>query len=283
MRNLGDTPCLIAEETDDRLGFVAMLRQISKVFSTRDIIKEYVSCRCWPLKSGWSIKGWLPEDQWVEGIPMPDFVKSFRLWKEQVNPSSMESWADEILGAESISEYKLIIKQLGGTRTNRVFRALGIIAPDRAASVRHKAVEEKRRAKAVAAVNTTNAQDLALKSFITTRCAAHWLEAEASSSARVAELEKKVAALEREKLELQDAAAKKDEALAAVLDEASAALMLKDKYCSELAAAQKNLSLLKPMPRRWKRNVPQLETSSVGTARASPVGSIAFRLMFLGY
>ncbi|RLN29321.1 hypothetical protein C2845_PM05G21890 [Panicum miliaceum] len=43
IRNLGDTPRLVADETEDRLGFVEMLQQMSKVFSTRDIIEEYVS------------------------------------------------------------------------------------------------------------------------------------------------------------------------------------------------------------------------------------------------
>ncbi|RLN41192.1 hypothetical protein C2845_PM01G00230 [Panicum miliaceum] len=83
IRNLGDTPRLVAEETEGRLGFVAMLRQISKVFSTRDIVEEYVSCRCWPLKFEWSIRGWLPKDEWVEGIPKPDFMKSFHLKKHR--------------------------------------------------------------------------------------------------------------------------------------------------------------------------------------------------------
>jgi hypothetical protein len=44
-------------------------------------------------------------------------------------------------------------------------------------------------------------EDLALKSFLATRCAAHQLKAEASSSSRVTELEEKIAALEREKHE----------------------------------------------------------------------------------
>ncbi|RLN38632.1 hypothetical protein C2845_PM01G44450 [Panicum miliaceum] len=158
IRNLGDTPRLIAEETEDHLGFVAMLRPISKVFSTWDNDEEYVSCRCWPVKSGWSIRGWLPKGEWIEGIPTPDLVKSFCLKKNQVDPTSVESWADEILGAES-NEYKLILKQLGGTRTNRVFHALGISVPARAASVRHKAAEEKHKAKAVTAVSTVVAEE----------------------------------------------------------------------------------------------------------------------------
>ncbi|RLM74699.1 hypothetical protein C2845_PM15G21820 [Panicum miliaceum] len=121
IRNLRNTPHLVAEETEDRLGFVGMLRQISKVFSTRDIVEERFSFASY---------------------------RSFFLFSE-VNPSSVEGWADEILGTESIGEYKLILKQLVGARTNHVFRSLGVDAPARAASVRHKVAEEKRKAKAL--------------------------------------------------------------------------------------------------------------------------------------
>jgi hypothetical protein len=56
-----------------------------KVFSTHDITEEYVACRRWPLKAGWSIKGWLPEAQWAGGIPMPDFATSFNLKKHHIS------------------------------------------------------------------------------------------------------------------------------------------------------------------------------------------------------
>jgi hypothetical protein len=56
IHNLGDTPLVDVEDTEDHLAFVAMLREVSKVFGTHDITKEYVACRCWPLKPGWSIK-----------------------------------------------------------------------------------------------------------------------------------------------------------------------------------------------------------------------------------
>ncbi|RLN33411.1 uncharacterized protein C2845_PM03G21310 [Panicum miliaceum] len=127
-----------------------------------------------------------------------------------------------------------------------------------------------------------NAQDLALKSFIAARFAARQLEAEASSGSRIAELEERIAALEKEKLELQDAAAKKDEALAAVQDEASAALTLRDKYSSELAATLVKLEVAEAHAKKMEEKRASIETSSVGTARASPVESTAFGLMFLG-
>jgi hypothetical protein len=60
-----------------------MLREVSKVYNTRDITKEYVSFRCWPLKAGWSIKAWMLEAQWIGGIPMPDFAASFNLQKHR--------------------------------------------------------------------------------------------------------------------------------------------------------------------------------------------------------
>jgi hypothetical protein len=37
IRNLGDTPRVDIEDTEDRLAFVAMLREVSKVYGTRDI------------------------------------------------------------------------------------------------------------------------------------------------------------------------------------------------------------------------------------------------------
>jgi hypothetical protein len=35
----------------------------------------------------------------------------------EINANSVESWADDILGAESISEYKAIFQKLGGTES----------------------------------------------------------------------------------------------------------------------------------------------------------------------
>ncbi|RLM56159.1 hypothetical protein C2845_PM10G11420 [Panicum miliaceum] len=132
IRNLGETPRVDVEDTEDRLAFVAMLRKVSKVFSTRDLTQEYIACRCWPLKASWSIKALFPEAQWTGGIPVLDF-----------DENSVESWADEILGAESFGEYKAILQKLGGTRTNRVFRAFEIEAPPSITATRHQAAKEK--------------------------------------------------------------------------------------------------------------------------------------------
>ncbi|RLN43305.1 uncharacterized protein C2845_PM01G19650 [Panicum miliaceum] len=75
---------------------------ISKVFSTRDIFEEYVSYRCWPLKFGWAIRGWLPKDEWVEGIPTPDFVKSFNLKKHSNNGLMLKDKYSQDLAAAQV-------------------------------------------------------------------------------------------------------------------------------------------------------------------------------------
>jgi hypothetical protein len=49
------------------------------VYGTREITEEYVACRYWLLKVGWSIKAWEPEAQWAEAIPLSDFATSFNL------------------------------------------------------------------------------------------------------------------------------------------------------------------------------------------------------------
>jgi hypothetical protein len=59
----------------------------------------------------------------------------------------VESWADDILGPESIGEYKAIFQKLVGTHTNHVFQAFRIEALQCIAAIRHQAVEEKRKKK----------------------------------------------------------------------------------------------------------------------------------------
>lgn len=63
----------------------------------------------------------------------------------EINVNSMESWADDIMGAECIDEYKAILQKLGKTRRNHVFQAFGIKAPQHVAAIRHQAAEEKRK------------------------------------------------------------------------------------------------------------------------------------------
>ena len=47
------------------------------------------------------------------------------------------------------------------------------------------------------------AEDLALKSFVAARCARRWMEVEVGSSSRIAELEERVSALQKEKNDLE--------------------------------------------------------------------------------
>jgi hypothetical protein len=46
IRNLGETPRVNVEDMEDCLAFVAMVREMLKLFSTRDITEEYVAYRC---------------------------------------------------------------------------------------------------------------------------------------------------------------------------------------------------------------------------------------------
>ena len=76
---LGDVPKVAshARAKDDAL--FALLRKLSKTFDARDLIEESVACSCFPVRAGWTISSWLTEDQWIAGIPLPDFVSSFNL------------------------------------------------------------------------------------------------------------------------------------------------------------------------------------------------------------
>lgn len=53
--HLGETPRVDVEDMEDHLAFVAMFREVSKVLGTRNLTKEYVACRYWPLKAGWLV------------------------------------------------------------------------------------------------------------------------------------------------------------------------------------------------------------------------------------
>ena len=53
-----------------------------------------------------------------------------------VDPVVIESRADEMVGSVSRDEYKALVGHLGGARRNRVFHALGLAAPQRAAELK---------------------------------------------------------------------------------------------------------------------------------------------------
>lgn len=86
-------------------------------------------------------------------------------------------------------------------------------------------------------------QDLALKSFMAAQCVARQVQADASSSSCTSELEEKIAALEREKLEPQKACEAKIAELVAVRAEATNTLVMKNKYSDDLAKTQVRLNL----------------------------------------
>ena len=72
----------VYERTPEQQALIAMLREVSKVFETRDIVEEYVACKCFPVRKGWSISSWAAEEKWVGGLPMPNFSTSFGITKD---------------------------------------------------------------------------------------------------------------------------------------------------------------------------------------------------------
>ena len=76
---LGDVPKAACHVRAEDEALLALLRKLSKTFSTRDIIEEFVSCGCFPVRVGWDISSRLAEDRWIEGIPVPDFATVFSL------------------------------------------------------------------------------------------------------------------------------------------------------------------------------------------------------------
>ena len=53
-----------------------------------------------------------------------------------VEPAVIESRADEMVGSVSRDEYKALVAHLSGVHQNRVFHALGLSTPQRAAEVK---------------------------------------------------------------------------------------------------------------------------------------------------
>jgi hypothetical protein len=74
-----------------------------------------------------------------------------------------------------------------------------------------------------------------LKPFVATRCVACQIQAEVSSSSQLTKLEEKIAALERDNLELQKACSAKDAQLFTSRTEANTTLEVKNRYSKELA------------------------------------------------
>ena len=49
---LGETPVVAAAETTEAKAFVALLMEVAKAFSTRDLIEEYSACQWFPVQEG---------------------------------------------------------------------------------------------------------------------------------------------------------------------------------------------------------------------------------------
>ena len=81
--NLGDTPKVDVSRKPANEAYLAILREVSKVLSMRDITEEFVVCRCFPVKEGWSVPSWAPPEKEVYGLPMPNFSEAFGLQKER--------------------------------------------------------------------------------------------------------------------------------------------------------------------------------------------------------
>ena len=76
---LGDVPKVASHARAEDEALLALLRKLSKTFSTRDVVEEFIACGCFPVKADRAISGWLVEDRWIEGIPVPDFATVFSL------------------------------------------------------------------------------------------------------------------------------------------------------------------------------------------------------------
>jgi len=118
---------------------------VSKIFSVRDFTEEFAACSCIPVKEGWAIPSWVPEERRAFGLFTPDFGEAFSYEKNVsiernfplfcllriavIDAKEVEVRAVKILGPISGNEYELLLWKLGGTRKNLAFYFLGIEAP----------------------------------------------------------------------------------------------------------------------------------------------------------
>jgi len=72
----------VDEGIEEAKAQVAMLCEVSRLFSTRDIVEEYVACKCFPIREGWSITLWAGREKRVGGLLMPNFSTSFEITNE---------------------------------------------------------------------------------------------------------------------------------------------------------------------------------------------------------
>ena len=80
--NLGDTPKVDVARIPANEAYLSILRVVSKVLSMRDIIEEFIACKCFPVMENWTVSSWAPPEKEAYGLPMPNFSEVFRLQKE---------------------------------------------------------------------------------------------------------------------------------------------------------------------------------------------------------
>ena len=72
----------VDEGTEEAKAHVALLRKVSKVFLTRDIVEEYTASKCFPVRDGWSVTSWAGREKRMGGLPMPNFSTYFGIAKD---------------------------------------------------------------------------------------------------------------------------------------------------------------------------------------------------------
>ena len=81
--NLGETPKVDMDHVPAHEAYLSILREVSKALGMHDITEEFVACGCFPMKEGWTMTSWAPEEKEVYGLSMPNFSEVFRLRKER--------------------------------------------------------------------------------------------------------------------------------------------------------------------------------------------------------
>jgi len=71
----------VDEGMEEAEAHVTMLREVSKVFGTRDLVEEYIACKYFPVHEWWSVTLWAGKEKCVGGLPMPNFSTSFGVMK----------------------------------------------------------------------------------------------------------------------------------------------------------------------------------------------------------
>jgi hypothetical protein len=124
-------------EIDDTVE--ACQRAFSTVCSfigTRDLIREHIAFRVWPLVESWEMPKETTTDSSEGGLVRLKYTFRFREKFDEPNDDwlkCIEATSDELLGAYSKAKDNTLSTAFGGRgnkRLNRVFDAIGFIYPD---------------------------------------------------------------------------------------------------------------------------------------------------------